>query len=77
VPFIGLSDPGGVTVDNEGSVYVTNRGDNRVLKLPNGSSKQVELHVTGIDYPWGLAVDNIGTVYVGGRNNKVVALRQS
>jgi serine/threonine-protein kinase len=48
-----------------------------VLKLSAGSTKQVELPITGLDYPWGLAVDNIGTVYVGGRNNKVVALRHS
>ncbi|MCV7401147.1 protein kinase [Mycobacterium fragae] len=76
LPFAGLTDPGGVTVDDEGAVYVTNSGDNRTLKLPVGATSQVVLPFTGLDYPWGLAVDNNGTVYVAGHNNKVVALRQ-
>jgi serine/threonine-protein kinase len=75
LPFVGLSDPGGVTVDNEGAVYVTDSADNRALKLPAGSGQQVALAFTGLDYPWGLAVDNNGTVYVAGRNGKILALR--
>ncbi len=76
LPFTGLKQPGGVTVDSTGAVYVNDMGNNRTLKLPPGSTKQVELHFTGLDNPWGLAVDNNGTVYVGGRNSQIVALRQ-
>ena len=75
LPFVGLSDPGGVTVDRNGAVYVTDSADNRALKLPAGSSQQDILSFSGLDYPWGLAVDNNGTVYVAGHNNKILALR--
>jgi hypothetical protein len=35
-PFTGLNHPYGVAVDTAGSVYVTDRNTNRVLKLPPG-----------------------------------------
>ncbi|HTQ17820.1 MAG TPA: hypothetical protein VML93_10900, partial [Mycobacterium sp.] len=34
VPFIGLKYPEGVAVNGTGTVYVTDFGNNRVLKLP-------------------------------------------
>ena len=43
VPFIGLSDPVGVAVDNAGSVYVTDYANVRVLKLAGGSGPQTTL----------------------------------
>ncbi|HET9117343.1 MAG TPA: SBBP repeat-containing protein, partial [Pseudonocardiaceae bacterium] len=36
LPFTGLHYPSGVAVDSAGNVYVTDRGNNRVLKLPAG-----------------------------------------
>ena len=34
LPFTGLNHPYGVAVDAAGNVYVTDTGNNRVLKLP-------------------------------------------
>lgn len=75
LPFSGLKQPGGLTLDSKGNVFLNDTGHNRTLKLAVGSSTQEELPFTGLDYPWGLSVDNSGTVYVGGRNDKIVALR--
>jgi serine/threonine protein kinase, bacterial len=36
LPFTGLNQPYAVAVDSAGDVYVTDWGNNRVLKLPGG-----------------------------------------
>ena len=36
LPFTGLHTPDGVTVDAAGNLYVTDTGNNRVVKLPVG-----------------------------------------
>jgi serine/threonine protein kinase, bacterial len=36
LPFTGLNWPGGVAVDSAGNLYVTDFGNNRVVKLPAG-----------------------------------------
>jgi serine/threonine-protein kinase len=36
LPFTGLNQPYAVAVDTAGDVYVTDWGNNRVLKLPAG-----------------------------------------
>src|ERR1700751_2895577 len=36
LPFIGLKNPSGVTVDGAGNVYVADANNNRVLKLAAG-----------------------------------------
>ena len=36
LPFTGLNTPTGVAVDGSGTVYVTDTGNNRVLKHPAG-----------------------------------------
>jgi serine/threonine-protein kinase len=77
LPFTELTDPGGVAVDSKGTVFVTDSGNNRALKLTVGSTAQVVLPFTGLNDPWGLAVDSMGTVYVAGHNNKVVALQEN
>lgn len=74
LPFTGLNNPEGVAVDGSGSIYITDIADdpidvdiaphNRVLKLPAGSSTQVELPFTGLKAPRGLTVDTAGNVYV-------------
>lgn len=75
LPFTGLSDIGGVAVDNSGAVYVTDSTANRVLKLAAGSTTAVELPFTGLDNPHGVAVDSSGTVYLADTgNNRVLKL---
>ncbi|BBX43453.1 serine/threonine-protein kinase PknD [Mycobacterium simiae] len=78
LPFRGLNfrlSPGGVAVDNSGTVYVTNQGMyGRVVALAAGSSTpNVELF-RGLYEPQGLAVDSAGTLYVSDFNNRVVML---
>ncbi|MCV7009211.1 serine/threonine-protein kinase PknD [Mycobacterium gordonae] len=78
VPMTGLGfpfSPGGVALDNTGSVYVTSQGMyGRVVKLADGSSTPTVLPFTGLYQPQGLAVDANGTVYVADFNNRVVKL---
>ena len=52
-----------MAVDAAGSVYVTDR-DNRVVKLPAGSSTQTVLPITGLASPSGMAVDAAGSVHM-------------
>jgi sugar lactone lactonase YvrE len=75
VPFIGLSDPVGVAVDNAGSVYVTDYANVRVLKLAGGSGPQTTLLFSGLSYPDGITVDGLGSVYItDAYNNRVLML---
>jgi serine/threonine-protein kinase len=78
LPFDGLTfhlSPGGVTLDGDGNVYVTNQGMyGRVVKLAPGSSTPTVLPFTGLYEPQGVAVDSAGTVYVSDFNNRVVKL---
>jgi serine/threonine-protein kinase len=53
-----------VEADNAGNVYVTDYWNNRVLKLPAGSTTAVELPFTGLSHPEAVAVDGAGNVYV-------------
>jgi nicotinamide mononucleotide (NMN) deamidase PncC len=69
LPFTNLRNPNSVAVDTAGNVYVTEYNisdvsDNRVLKLPAGSTTQVELPFTGLQSPSGVAVDTVGNVYI-------------
>jgi serine/threonine-protein kinase len=72
LPFTGLSGPKGVAVDAAGNLYVVDPGDNRVLKLPAGSSTQTALPFTGLKEPYDVAVDAAGNVYVVDPNNRRV-----
>uniref|UniRef100_UPI00114F8951 serine/threonine-protein kinase PknD n=1 Tax=Mycobacterium avium TaxID=1764 RepID=UPI00114F8951 len=78
LPFTGLDfpfSPGGVALDNAGSVYVTSQSMyGRVVKLAPGSPTPTVLPFTGLYQPQGLAVDANGTVYVADFNNRVVKL---
>jgi DNA-binding beta-propeller fold protein YncE len=73
LPFTGLDlfDDGvidaataGVAVDAAGNVYVSDSGNNRVVKLAAGSNTQTVLPFRGLRCPRGLAVDAAGAVYV-------------
>jgi serine/threonine-protein kinase len=54
LPFTGLAQPEGVAVDTAGNVYVTDTGNNRVLRLAAGSSTQSVLPFTGLNDPDGV-----------------------
>jgi serine/threonine protein kinase, bacterial len=66
LPFTGLSYPEGVAVDSAGSVYVADRGNNRVVKLPAVSTA---LALSLLNSPLQLAVHSAGNVYVADRGN--------
>jgi serine/threonine-protein kinase len=74
LPFT-VKQPAGVAVDTAGNLYVTDFGNNRVLKLAAGSSTQSVLPFTGLNQPFGVAVDSAGNLYVAdNRNNRVLEL---
>ena len=64
LPFTGLNHPSGVAVDGAGTIYVADFNNNRVLKLPAGSSTQEVLPFTLLNNPEGVGVDAAGSVYV-------------
>jgi streptogramin lyase len=83
LPFTGLDlsdggvidpDTAGIAVDTAGSVYVTDSGHNRVLKLAAGSNTQSVLPFRRLSSPRGVAVDTAGTVYVVDFEGPIVKL---
>jgi serine/threonine protein kinase, bacterial len=68
LPFTGLTGAHGVAADTAGNVYVTEFGNDRVLKLPAGASTSTPLPFTGVKAPTGVAVDSAGNVYVASIN---------
>lgn len=72
LPFTGLREPQGVSVDYGGTVYVADTLHNRVLALPAGSSTPAVLPFDGLNYPTGVTADNGGTVYVTDAGNERV-----
>jgi DNA-binding beta-propeller fold protein YncE len=69
LPFTGLDRPTGVAVDTAGAVYVTDSGNNRVVKLAADSPTQTVPAITGLSNPVGIAMDNGGNLYVTDANN--------
>ncbi|WP_067678829.1 serine/threonine-protein kinase PknD [Nocardia miyunensis] len=75
LPFTGVSLPTDVAVDAAGNVYVTDMGNDRVVKLAAGASTPTLLPFTGLNNPQGVAVDAAGNIYVTDTsNNRVVKL---
>ncbi len=65
-----LSDPQAVAVDAAGDLFISDIGNNRVVKVPAGGSPTTV--GTGTGYPNGLAVDGAGDVFIASYNlNKV------
>lgn len=61
----GLNNPYDVAVAANGDVYVAERGTDRILRIPAGSSTaEVFLPNTGLDSVNGVAVSPAGDVYV-------------
>ena len=59
----GFSGPTGVAVDAAGDVYVADRGNGRVKKIPAGNGAPVIIS-SGFSLPYGVAVDPAGDIYV-------------
>lgn len=76
LPFTGLRDPQGLSVDIGGTVYVADTEHNRILALFAGSTEPHTLPFDGLNLPTGVTADNTGTVYVNDAGNKrVLVLR--
>ncbi len=76
LPFTGLRNPQGLSVDSGGTVYVGDTQRNRILALAAGSTSPAVLPFEGLNNPTGVTADSSGTVYVNDAGNKrVVVLR--
>ncbi|MHA7650691.1 serine/threonine-protein kinase PknD [Mycobacterium sp. ML4] len=76
LPFTGLRDPQGLSVDIGGTVYIADTEHNRILALFAGSTEPHTLPFDGLNLPTGVTADNTGTVYVNDAGNKrVLVLR--
>jgi len=62
--FNALTYPSDVAVSVAGDVYITDTGNDRVLKLAVGSKEQTVLPFTNLHAPGGVAVDPAGNVYI-------------
>lgn len=77
LPFTGLREPQGLSVDIGGTVYVADTMHNRILALSAGSNNPVLLPFEGLSSPTGVTADNTGTVYVNDSGNKRVLVLPS
>jgi serine/threonine-protein kinase len=76
LPFVGLNEPEGVSVDMGGTVYVADTLNDRVLALSAGSTTPAVLPFNGLNHPTGVTADDTGTVYVtDAGNRRVLVLR--
>ncbi len=76
LPFSGLRDPQGLSVDIGGTVYVADTEHNRILALFAGDTEPHTLPFDSLNLPTGVTADNTGTVYVNDAGNKrVLVLR--
>ncbi|WP_329408199.1 serine/threonine-protein kinase PknD [Nocardia vinacea] len=69
LPFTDVTLPTGVTVDTAGNVYITDMGNDRVMKLAAGASTPTPLPFTGLKNPQDVTVDTAGNVYVSDTSN--------
>jgi sugar lactone lactonase YvrE len=67
VVSVGLTYPYGVAVDGFGNVYITDSGNNRVLKetWSAGNYIQSTVPTSGLNGPEAVAVDGAGNIYIG------------
>ena len=64
LPFNDLDIPSDVAIGATGDVYVTDFGNDRVLKLAAGASSPTVLPFTDLKEPSDVAVDPADNVYV-------------
>ncbi|WP_246398033.1 serine/threonine-protein kinase PknD [Mycobacterium vicinigordonae] len=74
LPFTGLRDPQGLSVDYGGTVYVADTQHNRILALHPGSKTPDVLPFEGLSFPTGVTADPVGSIYVNDAGNKRVLL---
>jgi serine/threonine protein kinase, bacterial len=74
LPFAGLGQDPRLAVTPDGTVYVADRGNNRVVKLPPGATNPSELSFTGLKDPGYVAVDSAGNIYVSDIGNSRVLM---
>ena len=61
----------GLAVDSQGSVYVSDAGNNRVSKITTDGLIHT-VASTGLNHPYGVALDNTGRLYVADLGNQCV-----
>ena len=67
-----LYRPSDVVVDAAGSIYITDSGNSRIVKL-SSTGAQLAVYGTALNHPRGLSLDSAGGVYVvDSSNNRVV-----
>ncbi|BBZ68633.1 hypothetical protein MINS_40620 [Mycolicibacterium insubricum] len=72
LPITGLAQPDGLAVDRAGTLYVADRGNNRVLQLRRSDSGATQLPVSGLSGPAGVALGADGAVYVSNIGNNLL-----
>jgi serine/threonine-protein kinase len=77
LPFTGLREPQGLSVDIGGTVYVADTMHNRILALSAGSNNPAVLPFEGLNSPTGVTADNTGNVYVNDSGNRRVLVLPS
>jgi hypothetical protein len=68
----GLSDPAGLAVDNKGTLYVSNLGNNTITEYPAGSTSPSVTLSSGLSGNYGVAVDNKGDVFTVNLNTNTL-----
>lgn len=69
-PYGGISSYA-VAVDGAGDVFISDNGNNQVVKVAPGGA--VTTVVSGLNFPSGVAVDGAGDIFIAdGNNNRVV-----
>lgn len=64
---VELADVGqspGVAVHNDGTVYVADRGENRVMEIPENGTAVTLVEYPLIEWPYGVGIDDAKNVYV-------------
>jgi uncharacterized protein (TIGR03437 family) len=84
---VQVNQPSGVAVSATGDLFISDTGNNRVLKVPSGSGFIFDVSGSpapgyagdgglatnaALNQPWGLAVDPFGSVYIADSHNSVI-----
>jgi sugar lactone lactonase YvrE len=77
----GIQSPYGLAVDKNGSVYISDPANKRVLRLTPSGSGYAQTVIAdhaknGLTYPVGLAVDSAGGLYIADAGNNAVYLEE-
>ena len=67
----GFINPTGIAIDGPGNIFVGDRGNNTLYKIPAGGGTQIAV-ATGFNAPYQLAADGAGNIFIGDGGNGVV-----